>query len=269
MWTGSIGSECEQLADSCEHCNEPVRMINLENLTSWECIRFFWRALFHGISSLFIWVTCCTGFVNAVAIKYCIHSNVLPTIKIWRCCICSAFKEMLSCFLWLRTYIIEVINVSLHKYSSGILNCGQHSLIENHGFLPGTNCSNLASILCLTCWPEYVPSTYIILSMFINTQGYGSLIGVLCLLDFLSDWQGSVGIGWCVFRGITAVTRVVIFSSKYINLLKHSGYCLYHCCNIQELLPFASTVYLLSFNWHAVKYCQFFVCVLVCICAWD
>jgi len=38
MWSKFIGSECEQLADSCEHCNEPVSLINLENLTRWECI---------------------------------------------------------------------------------------------------------------------------------------------------------------------------------------------------------------------------------------
>jgi len=38
VWTGFIGSECEQLADSCEHCNELVSLMNLENLTSWECI---------------------------------------------------------------------------------------------------------------------------------------------------------------------------------------------------------------------------------------
>lgn len=40
VWTGFIDSECEQLADGCEHCNEPVSLINLGSLTSWECINF-------------------------------------------------------------------------------------------------------------------------------------------------------------------------------------------------------------------------------------
>jgi hypothetical protein len=144
------------------------------------------------------------------------------------------------------------------------LDCGQHSLIENNGFLPGIHCSNLASVLCLTSWPKYVPSTCIILSRFINTQGDGSVIGVLWLLDILSDWQESAGIGWCVFWGITTVAIVFIFNSKYCNLLNHRGYCLYHCCNIQELLHFANTVYICCFNWHAMKYSLFFVCVCVC-----
>jgi hypothetical protein len=168
VWAGFIGSECEQLAD-------PVSLINLGNLTSWECISFSWKALFHGISYSFTWSACCTWF-------YCIHSDLLPIIKTWMCCIRPVPKEM-SGFLWLRTCIIEGISVSLRKYSSGILDCGQRSQIENLGFLPGTHCSNLASILCLTYWPKYIPSTCIILSRFINTLGYGSLIEVLCLLD--------------------------------------------------------------------------------------
>jgi len=159
--------------------------------------------------------------LHGVHLFYCIHSDVLHIIKMSRCCICPVSEEILSGFLWLRTCIIEGISVSLHKYSYGILDCGQHSLIENHGFLPGTHCSNLASILCLTYWPKYIPSPCIILSRFINTQGCGSLIGVLCLLDVLSDWQESAGIGWSVFRGITAVASVVI------------RYCLYRYCNIQ------------------------------------
>ena len=66
--TGFVGSECEQLADSCEHCNEPVSLINLENLTSWECISFSWKALLHGISYLYTWSACCTGFIYFIAL---------------------------------------------------------------------------------------------------------------------------------------------------------------------------------------------------------
>ena len=167
----------------------------------------------------------------------------------------SSLQRMLPGFLWLRTCIIEGISFNLRQYSSGILDCGQNSLIENHGFLPGTHCSNLASILCLTYWPKHTPSTCIILSRFINTQGYGSLIGIVCLLDVLSDWQESAGIGWCVIWGITAVANVVI------------GYCQCHYCNIQEQLRFAITVYMLLFNWHAVNYGLFFVriCMYTCM----
>ena len=171
----------------------------------------------------------------------------------------SSLQRNLSSFLLLRTCIIEGIIFSLHKYRSGILNCRQRTLIEKHGFLPGTHCSNLANILCLTYWPKYIPSTCIILSRFINTQGYGSLIGVLCLLDILSDWQESAGIGWCIFQGITAVAIIVI------------GYCLYHYCNIQELLQFTNTVYICFFvtdmQWTMV--CSLCLCVFVCIHAWD
>ena len=134
------------------------------------------------------------SLLHRVHLFYCIHSDVLPIIKMWRCCILPVSKEMLSGCLWLRTYIVEGISVSLHKYSCGILDCGQHSLIENHGFLPGTHCSNLTSILCLTYWPKYIPFTCIILSRFINTQGYGSLIGVLLLVRHFV-WLA--GICWC------------------------------------------------------------------------
>jgi len=171
------------------------------------------------------------NLLRRVHLFYCIHSDVWPIIKMWRYCIRPVSKEMLSGCLWLRTCIVEGISVSLHKYGCGILDCGQHSLIENHGFLPGTHCTNLASILCLICWLKYIPSTCIVLPRFINTQCYGSLIGVLCLLDILSDWQESAGVGWCVFQGITAVANIVI------------GYCLYHYCNIQELLHFANSIY--------------------------
>lgn len=188
------------------------------------------------------------SMLHAVRLFYCIRSDVLPIIKTWKCCIRPVSKEMLSGFLWLRTCIIEGISVSLHQYSSGILDCGQNSLIEKHGILPGTHCSNLASILCLTYWP----STCIILSSFINTQGYGSLIRVVCLLDILSDWQESAGIGWCVFWGITAVASVVI------------GYFLYHYCNTGTI--FADAVYMLLFNWHAVNYGLCFVCICMYTC---
>ena len=83
--------------------------------------------------------------LHRVCLFYCIHSDVLPVIKMWSCCICPVSKVMSSGFLWHGTCVIEGITVSLHQYSSGILDCGHHSLIENHGFLTGTHCSNLAS----------------------------------------------------------------------------------------------------------------------------
>lgn len=40
----------------------------------------------------------------------------------------------------------------------------------------------------------------------------------LCPLHVLSDGQESADIGWCILQGINTTARVVIFSSKHVNL---------------------------------------------------